>query len=362
MLKIGSAEASRPEESCISQQLSSLSSSHPGRVHVRGVLREFKHTGVNGEHPCLVLEPLGRTFSDLIVDHEPPHPESLFQTPPKPWPLSFTRQVSKQLVLGLDYLHSNQIIHRDIQPGNILLALNYNIEDLTEFQIQEDLRADEERLGSNIINLVRKDGEPLHSSDPRYLIEPTPLHDHVPIEEGPPTNSFRAVLTDLGAASTFASSNDSQHKYPARLRAPEVVLKQPIDFKADIFSLGCVIFHIVTLQDMFFVDTYGTPDEVDDDHLGAFIHRLGPLPQTLRSKWPRANKWINEKGELLKEPDSAYRGVGLKEYVIQSKPNDMTGDEAEAFADFLKSALEYDPKIRADTLKLSQHSWLTEYE
>lgn len=228
-VKTSSAEASRLEESCISQQLSSLSSSYPGCIHVRGVLRKFKHTGVNGEHPCLVLEALGQTFSDLIVDHEPPHPASMFQTPPKPWPLSFTSQISKQLVLGLGYLHSHQIMHWDIQPSNILLALNYNIVDLIEFQIQEDLRPNEEilDLGLIFINLVYKDGEPLHSSDPRYLIGPSPLHDHVSIEECSLVRRFRAVLIDLGTASTFQNSNDDQHKYPGRLRVLKSSSRNP---------------------------------------------------------------------------------------------------------------------------------------
>ena len=29
----------------------------------------------------------------------------------------FITQVSKEMMLGIDFLHSNNIIHRDIQPG-----------------------------------------------------------------------------------------------------------------------------------------------------------------------------------------------------------------------------------------------------
>lgn len=64
---------------------------------------------------------------------------------------------------------------------------------------------------------------------------------------------------------------------------------------------------------MFFVDTYDTPEKIDDDRLDTFIQRLGPLPQMLRLKWLRANEWINQKSELLKELDSAYRGCRTKE-------------------------------------------------
>ena len=342
--------------------MASLVSTHPGKAHVRTAQRTFVHLGPNGVHPCLVLEPLGRNFADLIVDHEPPNPESRFQTPPAPWPISFTRTVAKQLVMALDYLHSNHVMHRDIQPANIMLALTYDINSLSESEVLDDVRAKERELGESTIPLIRKDSLPLDPSkgDPLYLLGSTPLHDRLLLDIAPSPDTFRAILTDLGAASTFTSANDNQHKYPTRLRAPEVILHLPLSPQTDVFNLACVIFQIVTLHDLFILDELGSEqDEIDDENLMAMSQRLGPLPMELRKHWRRAEQWTDKEGRLLEERDPAFRPGTLQQDVSRLMKDKMTAEEADAFTDFLAMALRYDAQVRADTGTLLRHHWLT---
>ena len=256
--------------------------------------------------------------------------------------------------MALDYLHSKQVMHRDIQPANIMLALTYDIRDLSESQIMEDMHAKEQDLDEScIIPLTRKDSLPpdLSKGDPLYLVGPTPLHDRLRLEDATssPENMFRAVLTDLGAASTFASANDNEHKYPTRLRAPEVILHLPLSPKTDVFNLACVIFQIVTLHDLFLLDEFGSePDEINDENLMAIIQRLDPLPAELRKHWASA------------ERDPSFRPGTLQQDVEQlMKGTEMSADEVDAFKEFLASALRYDGEVRADTRTLLQHRWLT---
>jgi hypothetical protein len=39
---------------------------HPGRQHVMTMKEHFKHSGPNGEHGCLVFDPMGRSVANVL--------------------------------------------------------------------------------------------------------------------------------------------------------------------------------------------------------------------------------------------------------------------------------------------------------
>jgi hypothetical protein len=47
-------------ETSILEGIAQSKLSHPGRQHVMTMKERFRHTGPNGEHGCLVFEPMGR--------------------------------------------------------------------------------------------------------------------------------------------------------------------------------------------------------------------------------------------------------------------------------------------------------------
>uniref|UniRef100_A0A8C9P3Y1 non-specific serine/threonine protein kinase n=1 Tax=Spermophilus dauricus TaxID=99837 RepID=A0A8C9P3Y1_SPEDA len=87
--------------------------SDPKRETIVQLIDDFRISGVNGVHVCMVLEVLGHQLLKWII-------KSNYQGLPVPCVKSIVRQV----LHGLDYLHTKcKIIHTDIKPENILLCV-----------------------------------------------------------------------------------------------------------------------------------------------------------------------------------------------------------------------------------------------
>nr|XP_055194148.1 SRSF protein kinase 3 isoform X5 [Nyctereutes procyonoides] len=87
--------------------------SDPKRETIVQLIDDFRISGVNGVHVCMVLEVLGHQLLRWII-------KSNYQGLPVPCVKSIVRQV----LHGLDYLHTKcKIIHTDIKPENILLCV-----------------------------------------------------------------------------------------------------------------------------------------------------------------------------------------------------------------------------------------------
>uniref|UniRef100_A0A8C7K839 non-specific serine/threonine protein kinase n=1 Tax=Oncorhynchus kisutch TaxID=8019 RepID=A0A8C7K839_ONCKI len=86
----------------------------PKREMVVQLLDDFKISGVNGTHVCMVFEVLGHHLLKWII-------KSNYQG----LPLPCVKTIIRQVLQGLDYLHTKcEIIHTDIKPENILLTVN----------------------------------------------------------------------------------------------------------------------------------------------------------------------------------------------------------------------------------------------
>ncbi|XP_070496326.1 SRSF protein kinase 3-like [Chironomus tepperi] len=88
--------------------------SDPKRNKTVQLLNDFKITGVNGTHVCMVFEVLGHNLLKLIIKSQY-----------RGIPYENVRTIIRQVLEGLDYLHSKcQIIHTDIKPENVLLCVD----------------------------------------------------------------------------------------------------------------------------------------------------------------------------------------------------------------------------------------------
>ncbi|KAL7062993.1 hypothetical protein AAHC03_01496 [Spirometra sp. Aus1] len=87
---------------------------HPFRCKTVQLLDDFKVSGVNGVHVCMVFEVLGHNLLKLII-----------RSGYHGIPVENVRTIIRQTLEGLHYLHEKcQIIHTDIKPENILVGIS----------------------------------------------------------------------------------------------------------------------------------------------------------------------------------------------------------------------------------------------
>ncbi|KAL9122469.1 MAG: hypothetical protein Q9187_000979 [Circinaria calcarea] len=320
------------------------------QLPVPKLLDSFALKGPNGVHSVLVLEPLGRTLQQFITEMQ-----LRLGTDQGYRDVGVLRELSRQIVYAVCYIHSKGIVHRDIYPGNVMFALNNPLETVNEADLDEHTRL---RWSQNVFPLRRVDGKPLTIHSPTYVVEPQPL-DSKTIETSPLSTS-RLVLSDFGAATTFENSNDGYHAYPAASRPPEVLLGLPVSEKSDIWALGCTIFHLVTLGDIFYVDSFKKGVEQDDEHLQSMIEVLGLMPERMLQLWKGRQSVLDEDGNLLEEHVEDPFSDPLDVQISERKPNGMSSKDASAFESFIRSIFQYEPKERPSAEELLRHRWLTE--
>lgn len=86
----------------------------PKRNKTVQLLNDFKISGVNGTHVCMVFEVLGHNLLKLIIKSQY-----------RGIPYDNVKTIIRQVLEGLDYLHTKcQIIHTDIKPENVLLCVD----------------------------------------------------------------------------------------------------------------------------------------------------------------------------------------------------------------------------------------------
>lgn len=82
--------------------------------------------------------------------------------------------------------------------------------------------------------VTRSDNAPVEDCKPRYLVWP------VSIDPEELTSNLEIKLLDFGQSFTSLTRPNTLN-VPLALRAPEILLKQDIDYRIDLWSMGCMV-------------------------------------------------------------------------------------------------------------------------
>lgn len=373
-----------------------------GRENVVALLDSFSCNGPNGTHLCLVYEVMG-----------PPAESMLYASPicqDGPWwkrrfPTAWSRRMLRDVLLGLNFLHTRALVHGDLHLGNILLTVKgLDITDANIAKLQQQ--------PADGYLLERLDGLAVDASAPTYIPASKDLLEYVSFELRP-----LAKIADLGEGTsdcllyrisfcfwilsvarsvkggemfmlTYTLSAFPETKAPvalrtpSQLRAPEAIIGGRLGRALDIWSFGCLMFELVTGHSLFSVDRLEGnrfDEETNHEHLIQITEIIQPLPKVLSDKWRRAGSYYSAAGERLDTGDnsvdagyssdhsaepvplaSSKRYESLEAKFAKNRPGDMDEAEGTEVVRILRRALQTASTRRASVCDLLREPWFSD--
>ncbi|KAF8161647.1 kinase-like domain-containing protein [Crassisporium funariophilum] len=244
-------------------------------------------------------------------------------------PIQVVKLIARDVLRGLENLNNTRgISHGDINPNNILLS-------------PTDLRA--------LISQLR--------SDTQTSLRPSELTMGNPFEK----DAF--IFPDTTAVFRL-SSNDSRAESPCRpeyidrqaLQAPEALLDAPCNLSSDIWSLGCVIFELLTGEALFdpMFQTHELGISREESHIIQIIELFGEMPIDIIRAGRSSRRWFTEDGAL--RIDTTYYPISLDSVLERHiEKSDVSGATS-----FLETLLKLRPENRARPQDIIDHQWFSD--
>lgn len=159
-------------------------------------------------------------------------------------------------------------------------------------------------------------------------------------------------VADLGNA-CWVERHFSDDIQTRQYRSPETIINAGYDTSADIWSLACMIFELVT-GDYLFDPKASEEYPRDEDHLALFCELLGPMPTKLISKGRRSMTYFNRRGDLRHIKTLRFWRL---DQVLEQKYH-MHRVQAVNLASFLLPMLYLAPEERSTAQAMLMHPWL----
>ncbi|KAJ3442178.1 hypothetical protein M0812_11908 [Anaeramoeba flamelloides] len=166
-------------------------------------------------------------------------------------------------------------------------------------------------------------------------------------------NRIKCKIVDLGNACWFDKHFSSEIQ-TREYRSPEVILGHDYDWTADIWSMGCMIFELLT-GEVLFTPSKGDGYSKDEDHLALIMEMFGKIPKKILLTGANSSKVVDSKDGNLKSIKNLH--FWPLEKVLHEKHN-FNKKQSQEIADFLNPMFEYNLKKRASARQLLKHPWL----
>ncbi|OAX84919.1 CMGC/SRPK protein kinase [Emergomyces africanus] len=331
-VKISVAERDHGGEAREFQIMKELASHHFCLKHMVHMLDDFDLKDPNGCHKCLVYELLGPNIPDAINAH--------FYDGRLPGMLA--KVIAKQSLIALDSLHQQKIGCGDLHTRNLAFTMPY-MNNVTEEGFIE-------MLGEPEIGYVRRsDEKELEPGIPKYIVKPTTYQ----------TRSWNLAqsikIIDFGESFLSSAVPQTLHT-PLPVRAPEVIFQDRIDYRVDMWSMGCMVrqlFELFTGQppfDIFLITPTilaGQMQELASDD----------LPERWQGIWDTMN---TEDSRATEKTGSNLQEWLEEVYLDGMESPDFTREDIVRLGQIIGKLLQFEPSARASARQVLEDPWFNE--
>ncbi|XAR64475.1 Dual-specificity kinase [Bertholletia excelsa] len=260
-------------------------------------------------HICMVFEKLGPSLFDFLRKNSY-----------RSFPVDLVREIGRQLLECVAFMHDMRLIHTDLKPENILFV------------------------------------SPDYVKVPDYKVTSLALKDGSCFKRLPKSSAIKVI--DFG--STAYERQDHNYIVSTRhYRAPEVILGLGWSYPCDIWSVGCILVELCSGEALF-----QTHENLE--HLAMMERVLGPIPQHMLKRIDRhAEKYVRRgrldwpEGATSRESIKAVMKLPRLQNLVMQHVDHSAGD----LIDLLQGLLKYDPSIRMTAHEALRHPFFTrEYQ
>ncbi|XP_034693848.1 serine/threonine-protein kinase AFC1 isoform X4 [Vitis riparia] len=227
-------------------------------------------------HICIVFEKLGPSLYDFLRKNSY-----------RSFPIDLVRELGRQLLESVAFMHDLRLIHTDLKPENILL------------------------VSSDYIKV------------PDYKFLSRTIKDGSYFKNLPKSSAIK--LIDFGST-TFEHQDHNYVVSTRHYRAPEVILGLGWNYPCDLWSVGCILIELCSGEALF-----QTHENLE--HLAMMERVLGPLPQHMVLRADRRAEKYFRRGARLDWPEGATSRESMR--AVWKLPRLQIGNGASAASSLL---------------------------
>jgi len=305
-------------------------------------------------HICLVFDLLGGSLDDIIKREC----EEELQ-------IEVINKIIYQLLIALDVsTNKYKLVHTDIKPENILIR---GISDKTNRIIKEfescNFHQIYDKLNKKKKNKKKKNKALYNAAEKvidkmSYIISDK-LDDFYSINKKYINKNIIIQLSDFGSCRKLIDHTDYNIQ-TRQFRAPEIIMKTEFNDKCDIWSIGCLLYELLTREVLFMpVKTRGLSK--DRDHLYNIQMALGKIPNYIIDRCPIKKVFFKNNGLLKGIYKIKYDPLDERiRNLLKRRKKKINDNDTNNIIDIMYKMLTYDINKRPSAKKLLEHKWFTQ--